>query len=95
MDAEICEVVVTLSNEYAERTAEAVAAMKPLGFEVGEIIEDRGVVGGTIDATHLAALEALEAVSHVRTALRYHANFPPGDSRDRDGTSASKPQDPR
>ena len=85
MDAEICDVVVTLKNAYAERTPEAVAAMTVLGFTVVEIIEDEGVIGGTIDSQQLAALEKLEPVSHVRTTLRYWANFPPGDPRDRDG----------
>ena len=64
---------------------EAIDAMATLGFSVTDIQDDLGVVEGTIDASQLAALEGLEPVSFVRTTLRYYANFPPGDPRDRDG----------
>lgn len=84
MDAEIADIVVTLTNDYAERTDEAVAAMAAIGFHVVRVTDDHGVIEGTIDTAHLAALEELEPVSYVRTSLRYHANFPPGDPRDRD-----------
>ena len=85
MDAEIADVVVMLTNEYAERTDEAIAGMAALGFQVVRIADEMGVVEGTIGAEQLHPLEALPFVSYVRTTLRYFANFPPGDPRDRDG----------
>jgi hypothetical protein len=44
------------------------------------------VVEGAVEASKVHDLEKLDCVKYVRTVFTYHANYPPGDPRDRDGT---------
>ena len=85
MDAIISDIVVTLDKAYEERLAEAVGMLKSVGMEIRSADDDNSVVEGTIDNVHMHALEQLECVEYVRKVFTYHANFPPGDPRDRDG----------
>lgn len=85
MDAEMADIVVTLTEAWAEKIDEAVERMQTLGLDVTSIDRAAGVVEGAIDLHHLHAIQKLESVSYVRKMLEYGANYPPGDPRDRDG----------
>jgi hypothetical protein len=85
VDAIISDIVVVLDKAYEERLADAVAMLKATGMEVRSADDDTSVVEGTIDATRVHELEQLVCVDYVRKVFTYHANFPPGDPRDRDG----------
>ena len=85
MDAIISDIVVVLDRAYEERLADAVAILKAHGMEVRSANDDTSVVEGTIAEDRVHDLQKLECVDYVRKVFTYHANFPPGDPRDRDG----------
>jgi hypothetical protein len=85
MDAIISEVVVTLDRRWEHNLPGAVRKLKHAGMTVWSADDDASVVEGAIDTHNLHALERLDCVRYVRTVFTYHANYPPGDPRDRDG----------
>ena len=88
-DYEMIDVTVVLRREYEERLAEAVEMLKGVGVEVRNANDDTSVVEGSIDSCRLGELEKLECVEYVRKGMTYNVDFPPGDSRDRNGTSSA------
>ncbi len=85
MDAVYAEILVILDAAYEERLNDAVAMLKDAGMTVDTADDDNSTVGGQIEVDRVHALEKLECVDYVRKVFTYHANFPPGDPRDRDG----------
>ena len=86
MDGAFADILVILDVAFEERMADAVAMLKLAGMTIDSIDDDSSVVGGQIELHSVHALEQLECVDYVRKVFTYHANFPPGDPRDRDGT---------
>ncbi len=85
MDAVYAEVLVILDAAYEERLAEAVEMLNAAGMTVDTADDDNSTVTGQVELDRLHALERLACVDYVRKVFTYHANFPPGDPRDRDG----------
>ena len=85
MDGTYAEILVILDVAYEERLADAVAMLKAAGMTVDSADDDNSTVSGQIDLDRVHGLETLECVDYVRKVFTYHANFPPGDPRDRDG----------
>ena len=85
MDAVYAEILVILDAAYEERLNDAVEMLKGAGMTVDSADDDNSTVGGQIELERVHALERLECVDYVRKVFTYHANFPPGDPRDRDG----------
>jgi hypothetical protein len=85
VDAIISDIVVVLDKAYEDRLADAVEILKSNGMEVRSANDDTSVVEGTIEESRVHDLQKLECVDYVRKVFTYHANFPPGDPRDRDG----------
>ena len=85
MDAIISDIVVVLDKAYEARLADALAILESNGMAVRSADDDTSVVEGTIEERRVHDLQKLECVDYVRKIFTYHANFPPGDPRDRDG----------
>jgi hypothetical protein len=85
VDAIISDIVVVLDKAYEARLADALAILKSNGMAVRSADDDTSVVEGTIEESRVHDLQKLECVDYVRKVFTYHANFPPGDPRDRDG----------
>ena len=85
MDAAYAEILVILDVAYEDRLADAVAMLKNAGMTIESADDDNSIVTGQIELERVHGLESLECVDYVRKVFTYHANFPPGDSRDRDG----------
>jgi hypothetical protein len=83
-DAEITEVVIVLTTAYENRMAEAVETLKAAGMEVDSTDDDNDVVNGEIETSKLDALRKLDCVNYIRTVMTYIADYPPGDSRNKD-----------
>jgi hypothetical protein len=87
-DAEIAEVVIVLDQTCSQDLPAAVQRMKDVGLELTETDEQSLTVGGTVDASRLAALQKLDCVKYVRVSMTYIADYPPGDPRDKDGVES-------
>ena len=85
MDATYAEIVVILDGAFEERMIDAVEMLKAAGMTVDIANDDNSVVHGQIELEKVHALEGLDCVDYVRKVFTYHASFPPGDPRDRDG----------
>ena len=85
MDAVYAEILVILDAAYEERLDDAVEMLKAAGMTVDAADDDNSTVVGQIELDRVHGLEKLECVDYVRKVFTYHANFPPGDPRDRDG----------
>ena len=85
MDAVYADILVILDAAYEERLNDAVEMLKAAGMTVDNADDDNSTVAGQIELDRVHALEKLECVDYVRKVFTYHANFPPGDPRDRDG----------
>ena len=85
MDAAYAEILVILDAAYEERLADAVKMLKDAGMTVESADDDNSTVCGQIELDKVHGLETLVCVDYVRKVFTYHANFPPGDPRDRDG----------
>ncbi len=85
MDAVYAEIFVILDPAYEQRLEEAVAMLKDAGVTVDSADDDNSTVCGQVELERVHALEKLACVNYVRKVFTYHANFPPGDPRDRDG----------
>jgi len=86
MDAIVSECVITLDKRWENDLPGAVAMLKRAGVEVWSADDDNSVVEGAVETSKVHDLEKLDCVKYVRTVFTYHANYPPGDPRDRDGT---------
>ena len=86
MDAAFAEIVVIVDVAYEERLPEAVAMLEQAGMTVSSADDENSVINGQVELSKRHALEQLRCVEYVRTVFTYHANFPPGDPRDRDGS---------
>jgi hypothetical protein len=53
--------------------------------EVWHADDDRSVVEGAVETSRVHDLQKLDCVEYVRTVFTYHANYPPGHPKDRDG----------
>ncbi|HEX4124967.1 MAG TPA: hypothetical protein VHY37_09605 [Tepidisphaeraceae bacterium] len=84
-DEEISDVVVVLECQTEAEVNGAVEKLKALGMTVDEIDYENAVVEGNIEADLVKKLHAVPSVKHVRSVFSYTADFPPGDSRDKDG----------
>ncbi len=90
-DAEISEIIVCLTADYAERLDDAVHQLESAGMTIASTDDDNSVVQGEIDTRKLAHLHKLPCVSYIRTVFTYLADYPPGDPRDLDGPDAESP----
>ena len=85
VDATYADILVILDAAFEERLADAVGMLKAAGMTVDHADDDNSTVSGQIELDKVHGLEKLECVDYVRKVFTYHANFPPGDPRDRDG----------
>jgi len=85
MDCSITELIVILDKGWENDLAGAVKMLADAGMRITKADDDNSVIEGEINSEHLHALERLPCVDYVRKVFTYHANFPPGDPRDRDG----------
>ncbi len=85
MDAVVSEVVVTLDRAWEHNLRGALKLLRHAGMQVWRADDENSVVEGAIETAKLHTLEMLDCVEYVRTVFTYHANYPPGDPRDRDG----------
>jgi hypothetical protein len=83
-DAELSDVVVVLKDEHGMAFADAVASLRSFGLSVSDVVEDEGVIEGTIQSEKVKSLETLVIVECVRCVFSYTANYPPGDPRNLD-----------
>ena len=83
-DAEITEVVVVLDKSCDNQMAQVVEKLKGLGMDVFSTDEDNLVVEGAVESSKLPEIQKLGCVDYVRTVMTYIADFPTGDSRDKD-----------
>jgi hypothetical protein len=92
-DAEITEVVVVISQPWAEKLTEAVEKLKSAGLDVFSVDEDESVINGAIETYKLAALQKIDAVNYVRTVETYIADYQVGDARDKDLVEDEEPEE--
>lgn len=69
-------VSVLLKDDYRERILEVVAALEADGMKVEQLMEQIGVITGSIDSTKLAEIEGIEGVAAVELAQRYQLEPP-------------------
>jgi hypothetical protein len=69
-------VSVLVKDEYRERILEVVAALQAEGMKVEQLMEQIGIITGSIDSTKLAGIERIEGVSAVELAQRYQLEPP-------------------
>jgi hypothetical protein len=85
MDAIVSEVVVTLDKRWENDLDGALRMLKDAGVEVWAADDDRSVVEGAVEQHRVHDLHKLDCVEYVRTVFTYHADYPPGHARDRNG----------
>jgi hypothetical protein len=85
MDAIVSECVITLDQRWEHDLNAAVEMLKQAGVEVWHADDDRSVVEGAVETHRVHDLHKLDCVEYVRTVFTYHANYPPGHAKDRDG----------
>jgi hypothetical protein len=67
---------VLVKDDYRERILEVVAALQADGMKVEQLMEQIGVIAGSIDSTKLAGIERIEGVAAVELAQRYQLEPP-------------------
>ena len=87
-DAEVSDVYIVLKPECAEKLDETAGTLKKMGMDVDQVDADNGVVEGTIVADKVAEIRKWPCVEYVRVEFTYIADYPPGDSRNRDAPEA-------
>ena len=85
MDAIVSECVITLDQRWENDLNAAVEMLKRAGVEVWHADDERSVVEGAVETCRVHDLHKLDCVEYVRTVFTYHANYPPGHAKDRDG----------
>lgn len=86
MDAIVSECVITLDKRWEDDLPGAVDMLKRAGVEVWNADDEKSVVEGAVETDKLHDLQKLDCVEYVRAVFTYHANYPPGHPKDRDGT---------
>ena len=85
MDAIVSEVVITLDKRWEDDLGGAVRTLQRAGVEVWNADDERSVIEGAVDAHKVHDLQKLDCVEYVRTVFTYHANYPRGHPKDKDG----------
>ncbi|MFB2978397.1 hypothetical protein [Microseira sp. BLCC-F43] len=67
---------VLVKDEYRERILEVVTALQADGMKVEQLMEQIGVIAGSIDSTKLPGIERIEGVSAVELAQGYQLEPP-------------------
>ncbi len=67
---------VLVNDDYSDRILEVVAALQAGGMKVEQLMEQIGVITGSIDSTKVAEIERIEGVSAVELAQRYQLKPP-------------------
>ncbi|MDQ4049339.1 MAG: ketohydroxyglutarate aldolase [Actinomycetota bacterium] len=72
------EVVVSVKDEHLERLGAVAEELRSAGMAVGEVMDELGVVSGSIDAAKMEELSAVTGVANVERSRE--VRIPPPDS---------------
>lgn len=75
----IDRITVTVTEAYADRTAEVADQLRGAGMTVERVLEALSMVTGTVEADRRAALEAIVGVASIDTERVYRLPDPGSD----------------
>ena len=72
------DIVVAIEGEHLERLGAVAEELRSAGMEVGAVMDELGVVSGSVEQEKIERLSAVKGVASVEAAREVH--IPPPDS---------------